>query len=120
MMNWTYNGTAFDPLLIGKNKGFIYIIHNRTNGRKYIGQKLFKFKRNKPSGWEKYTGSNVELNLDIVNGHDIEKEIIYLVETKGMMNYIELKAQILRGVLESNDWYNGFIGGKIHKRHIRK
>ena len=37
--DWLYNNEPF--LEPGENYGFVYIITNNTNGRKYIGKKFF-------------------------------------------------------------------------------
>ena len=75
-MSWTYEGGAFDEALIDKNVGFVYVIENKTNGRRYIGKKLFFFSRTKvvkgkkkrlkvPSDWLTYWSSSVELQADV-------------------------------------------------------
>jgi len=38
---------------------------------------------------------------------------------KGTMSYLELREQIDRRVLETNEYYNAFVGGKIHKSHVK-
>lgn len=130
---WTYNGIPFDETMVGDNVGFVYMIHNTKNGRKYIGKKLFKFtrtkkrkgKRNvkvkKASDWELYYGSNEELNLDVeVMGKEyFLREILVLCPSKGKCNYWEAKLQFQNKVLESDDWYNSWISCKIHKTHIK-
>lgn len=38
-----------------------------------------------------------------------------------MMNYLEMKEQITRDVLmKPSEYYNSFIGGKIHRSHVLK
>lgn len=112
--------------------GFVYLITNLTNGRKYIGCKQLFSKRKrkfgkreiaamkdkrkktyeyvvKESNWLDYTGSNKELNEDIKKGHQIKKEILIFVKTKKQLTYYEVKEQFKNSVLESGDWYNGNI-----------
>ena len=45
-MYWTYQGKDITELP-EDCVGFVYEITNTTNGRKYIGKKLAKFKRSK-------------------------------------------------------------------------
>ena len=77
-MHWTYQGKNITKLpedVIG----FVYEITNTTNGRKYIGKKLARFKRSRPplkgrknkrrfkvdSDWQDYYGSSDELTADV-------------------------------------------------------
>jgi len=46
-MDWTYKGKLVTELPEGC-EAFVYLITNLTNGRKYIGKKLAKFKKTKP------------------------------------------------------------------------
>ena len=46
-MQWTYNGKKIDDLP-EDIEGFVYLITNKTDNRKYIGKKLAKFKKTKP------------------------------------------------------------------------
>jgi hypothetical protein len=74
---WIFNGKTFTTQMIGDNVGFVYLITNKENNKKYIGKKLFKFtrtkkrknKRNvkvlKDSDWLSYYGSNEELKKDL-------------------------------------------------------
>ena len=47
MTQWTYQGKPVDEIP-DEYEGFVYLITNTTNGRKYIGKKLAKFKTSKP------------------------------------------------------------------------
>ena len=40
LMNWQYNGEVFTDVPKGM-EGFVYIITNLTNNKKYIGKKHF-------------------------------------------------------------------------------
>ena len=80
---WIYNNAELTEIP-EKAIGFVYEITNITNGKKYIGKKLFHFskliqknlKKKKvkvESNWRAYTGSNDQLNADIVENHIIKK-----------------------------------------------
>ena len=43
---WTYNNVVVDELP-ADCEGFVYLITNLTNNRKYVGKKLARFKTNK-------------------------------------------------------------------------
>jgi hypothetical protein len=122
--------------------GFVYIIENLTNGRKYIGKKLFSFskttyktiklkngtkKRKKikgkiPSDWQDYYGSSVELSNDIalLGKENFKRQILYYCRSKAECSYIEAKLQFENKVLESADYYNNIIQVRIHGSHISK
>lgn len=136
---WTWKGIEFTSEMIqyldsDKEKeytGFVYLITNTTNNRKYIGQKIFKFKKYKTvkkkkkkisveSDWKDYYGSNTELNLDVdkLGKDNFTREILYLCKNKSMMNYLEAKEIFLQGALESNLFYNSWISTRINKSTI--
>jgi len=113
--------------------GFVYCITNQINGRKYIGKKLFVFRHKqvrkgksktilKESDWKKYYGSNEHLKNDVeeFGSENFHRKILYFCKGKGEMTYIELREQMDRRVLESDEYYNGFVGGKISSTHIKK
>ena len=47
-MRWTYQGKEIEELPEDV-EGFVYLITNKTNDKKYIGKKLAKFKKNTPT-----------------------------------------------------------------------
>ena len=131
-LNWQYNGTDFTEDLIGNNYGFVYQITNLTNGKKYIGKKFFysaktkqvkgkKKKYKAASDWQTYYGSNAMLQQDVLQlGQDnFSREIIHLCKTKGECGYLEAKEQFIRGVLESDDYYNTWIMVRVRDTHIK-
>ena len=120
--------------------GFVYLITNLTNQRKYIGKKLAKFSKTSykmvtqkngtkkkkkikskvDSDWRDYYGSSIELNKDIeILGKDnFRREILFLCKSKAECSYIEAREQFARRVLETVDYYNGQISVRVHKSHI--
>jgi hypothetical protein len=69
----------------------------------------------------KYYGSNEELKLLVENDgpERFSREILRLCETKGLMSYFEAKEQFDREVLFRDEYYNQFIGVKIHASHVK-
>ena len=128
---WHYNGVEFTEDLIDKSFGFVYCITNLSNGRRYIGKKLFtksgrkqtkgKIKKVRvTSDWLDYYGSNKELQEDVVkNGADtFHREILYLCATRSECSYRETQEIFKRGVLLTENYYNSWVTCKIHKAHV--
>ncbi len=138
-MTWLYNNQPVETLP-EDCVGFVYIITNLSNERKYIGKKLAKFSKttqktvklkngNKKkkkirtkvdSDWRDYYGSSPELTKDVeLFGKDnFTREILYYCKSKSECSYIEAREQFSRRVLESKDWYNGHIQVRVHGSHI--
>jgi serine/threonine protein kinase len=134
---WSYNGEEFTSEMIEDNMGFVYIVTDKKTKMKYIGKKAFFSKVTKPplkgkkrkrrslkeSDWKTYCGSS-ETVKELVeeNGLDhFDREILYLCKSKGELNYMELREQVIRDVLlKPDEYHNAFVGGKIHRAHIKK
>jgi len=138
-MPWTYQGKTIDSLP-EDCEGFVYLITNTTNGKRYVGKKLAKFKKTRPplkgrinkrrskveSDWKDYWGSSDHLLADVAQlGEDkFTREILYICNTRGVMSYLEAREQFERRVLESDEYYNGIInvrvgGSKILKEELK-
>lgn len=128
MSVWWFENKKFKKQLIEDNIGFVYLITNIATNKKYIGKKkFFKIVRKKgkkllvDSDWASYYGSSVELQNDVKQyGKKLfERKILFLCKTKGELNYIELKEQVVNEVLLKDDYYNSYIGTRIHKNHVK-
>lgn len=138
-MTWYYQGEIIEELP-ADCEGFVYLITNLTNDRKYVGKKLAKFKKVKPplkgkknkrrskveSDWRDYWGSSDNLLADVAElGPDkFKREILYLCPSRGIMSYLEAKEQFDRRVLETDEYYNGIInvrvgGSNILREHLK-
>lgn len=128
---WLYFGEVFDTNTIKYQPvGFVYLIKNLTNGKMYVGKKLFtkskSYQKNKKrkkkrveSDWQEYTGSNEKLNQDIADGHQVEKHILHLCESKGWMSYLETKEILMRDCLLSDNYYNEWFSCKVRRSHLK-
>ena len=130
---WIYEGKPFTSDDIGDFFGYVYVITNKSTGKKYIGRKYFVQKR-KPRGgkrrvtsesdWMRYYGSCPELKLDIKEmGRDsFTREIKSLHKTLGKTNYEETRQLFLNNVLtEALDdgspmYYNSNILGRYYRK----
>ena len=127
-MNWTYKGKEITEIPEGI-EGFVYLITNLTNNRKYVGKKLARFKTTKPplkgkknkrrgykeSDWREYWGSSDRLNEDVKTlGEDkFSREILYFCRSRAEMSYIEAREQFDRRVLDTDEYYNGIINVRV-------
>ena len=133
---WLYQGKEFTSDDINDAIGFIYEIIDKTNGKKYIGKKLLTSKRklrplkgkvnrrivSKETDWQTYYGSN-ELIKKIVSEEGpnrFERHILRLCFSKGELSYREAELQFKNKVLFKEEYYNDFIGCRIHSKHVNK
>jgi hypothetical protein len=53
-------------------------------------------------------------------GHEsFTREILHLCQSKGECGYLEAKEQFIRGVMETDDYYNSWIMVRVRKSHIK-
>ena len=132
---WTYNDEPFlnTP---DEYQGFVYQITELDTGKKYIGKKFFWRPKVLPitktrkrrvhtrveSDWRDYFGSSVEVQrlVESKGLDNYKREILKLCRTKGECSYYEAKLQFENDVLLSDEYYNAFIGCKIHASHLKK
>ena len=133
-MQWTYQGKIVDEIP-KEYVGFVYLITNLTNDKKYIGKKLAQFKvtkkplkgkknkrrSTKESDWKDYWGSSDKLNEDVqtLGPQNFTREILHYCTSKGELSYLEAKEQFDRDVLLSDEYYNGIINCRIGSNAVK-
>lgn len=132
-MSWIFEEQIVeevDPIFVG----FVYIITNKLNGKKYIGKKLLQFRRTKKikgkskkvlveSDWRQYFGSNAELNEDVkeLGAENFDRTILRFCKSKGECSYWEAKCQFEFDVLlNPQEYYNSWIMVKVRRSHLSK
>lgn len=130
---WIYLERPFTGSDVGDNFGFVYLITNKSNQRRYIGRKYFwsfrtpkgkKRKVKQESDWRKYYGSCPELKEDIVKygKQNFSRTILSLHKTKGKTNYEETRQLFTNNVLteELDTGVPRYYNSNILSRYYRK
>jgi hypothetical protein len=127
-MPWKYNNQDFIEIPKGM-EGFVYLITNLTNHKKYIGKKHFWTRqkdrktgrrKTKESDWIDYWGSCDLLIEDVKElGKDkFSREILYLCPHKKSMSFYETMEQFKRDVILKEDYYNTNVEGKFFSNEV--
>ena len=125
---WIHKGKVVETLP-EDCEGFVYLITNLINDKKYVGKKLARFKVTRPplkgkknkrrsskeSDWKTYWGSSDHLNADVASlgEENFTREILHYCQSRGMLSYLEAKEQFDREVLLSDEYYNGIINVRV-------
>ena len=130
---WYFNGSPFLTQDIQDNFGFVYLITNTQNNRRYIGRKYFwsfrtpkgkKRKVKQESDWKKYYGSCPELKEDIdkLGRQNFSRTILSLHKTGGKTNFEETRQLFIHGVLTESLDTGGpaYYNSNILSRYFRK
>ena len=131
---WYYRNTSFKETP-EDYQGFVYEITELRTGKKYIGKKNFWKPKTLPknskrkrrirtrveSDWRSYFGSSGVLNqlVEEQGDQNFKRVILKLCKTKGECAYMEAKEQFENDVLLNDEYYNEFIGCKIHAKHLK-
>lgn len=137
-MTWYYKNEVYDPNEEDLSEwiGFVYIITDKSNNKKYVGKKTFWSRKTLPplkgktrkrrkiveSDWRDYYGSS-DLVKQLLQEHgqdNFYREILYFCKSKGEMGYLEAKEQFDRNVLLDDSYYNGIINCRIHRSHVKR
>ena len=128
-MTWKYNSQDFTE--VPKDmEGFVYLITNLTDNKKYIGKKHFWTRqkdrktgrrKKKESDWRDYMGSCDQLIEDVkLLGKDkFLKEILYICPHKKSMSFYETMEQFKRDVILREDYYNTNVEGKFFSSEVQ-
>lgn len=134
---WYHEKKHYDPdeEELKKWVGFVYVITDLSNDKKYIGKKLFwktrklpplkgkKRKRTKvvQSDWLDYYGSS-QIVQDLLVEHgpnNFYREIIHFCTSKGQLGYMEMFEQVISHALMDDTYYNGIIQCRINQRTVK-
>jgi hypothetical protein len=132
---WLYHDSPFEPTELDPKKiyGFVYLIENLVNGRKYVGKKLFFFKGFKTvkkkkkrilveSDWKTYYGSSnaLQKDLDELGKENFRRVILHLCTSKSECSYLEMKEQVERKAILSDEFYNDQIRVRVTRVQLTK
>jgi hypothetical protein len=131
---WLYENKPFEETP-EEYQGFVYQITELDTGKKYIGKKFFwkpkilpvtktrkrRVRTRVESDWLNYFGSSKEVQslIESKGKDNYKREILKFCKTKGECSYWEAKLQFEYDVLLRDDYYNEFIGCKIHSKHVK-
>ena len=130
---WYYNNELFE-LTPEEYQGFVYQITELHTNKKYIGKKNFwkpkilpinktrkrRVRTRVESDWKTYFSSSSQIQKLVEESGEekFKREILKLCMTKGEMAYYEAKLQFENNVLFRDDYYNEFIGCRVHSKHL--
>ena len=130
---WYYNNELFE-LTPEEYQGFVYQITELHTNKKYIGKKNFwkpkilpinktrkrRVRTRVESDWKTYFSSSSQIQKLVEESGEekFKREILKLCKTKGDMSYYEAKLQFENDVLFRDDYYNEFIGCRVHSKHL--
>jgi hypothetical protein len=129
---WIYKNETLTEIPEGYY-GFVYLITNLTNHRKYLGRKFFyasktrqvkgkKKKTKVESDWQDYYGSNKHLQEDVarLGTGAFRREILHLCKTKGTANYYEAAEIFKRDAILKEEFYNDWMHVKVSRSHVKE
>ena len=130
---WYYNNELFE-VTPEEYQGFVYQITELHTNKKYIGKKNFwkpkilpinktrkrRVRTRVESDWKTYFSSSSQIQKLVEESGEekFKREILKLCKTKGEMSYYEAKLQFENNVLFRDDYYNEFIGCRVHSKHL--
>ena len=110
--------------------GFVYLITDKTNNKKYVGEKLLFSKRKLPplkgktrkrtkiieTDWKTYYGSSETVTklLEEHGKENFHREILHFAFNKSELHYLETVEIVERKALLSDEYYNGIVNCRIH------
>lgn len=129
-MTWLYENKEFE--YTDDWYGFVYLIENTKNGKKYIGRKYLtkaatktvKGKRKKirvESDWDTYYGSSPSLRADVelFGKENFKRTILRLCKSRGECNYWEAKLIFETDAVLDGNYYNNWVSCKVQASHVK-
>jgi len=134
---WYYEDKPYEPTEeeLKEWQGFVYVITDNSNSKKYVGKKGFWSKVTRPplkgktrkrrsvieSDWKSYYGSSEQVKTMLLEHGEgnFHREILHFGKSKGELSYLEAKEQFDRCVLLDDEYYNGIINCRIHRSHVQ-
>ncbi len=126
---WIYQDVEFNPSYseLKCYEGYVYLITNTENNKKYIGKKGFHShrklagatrKKTLESDWRKYYSSSDEIKdeIKLIGKDKFKRTILKLCGYKKQMSYWETKLQWEFDVLFGDEWYNSNISSTYYKK----
>lgn len=133
-MSWLYNDQLVEDVSQLENSpfGFVYVITQKSTGKKYIGRKLLtkssrktiKGKKKKvrvESDWKTYWGSSPSLleAIEKYGKEDFKREIVKLCYSKSECSYWETKLIFETDAIISENYFNDWVSCKISGKHLK-
>jgi len=133
---WLLDGKPFEEEDIPEGKiGFVYLITNLVDNRKYIGRKIFystkrlpplkgktrKRKKITGSDWQNYYGSSDEMKELIltIGKVSFRREILHLCGSKSELSYLETKEILVRDALIKDEYINKWLTAQINGNNLK-
>lgn len=134
---WYYNNKEFTIEDLPEGAiGIVYLITDIHNGKGYVGKKTILSTRKMPplkgkvrkrtkiveTDWNDYYGSSEEVKqlVEELGKDNFRRDILHFCWNKSEMSYLELLEQVNRNVLLSDEYYNEFIGVKLHSKGLKR
>ncbi len=140
-MTWFYNNEPINEI-DSSFIGFVYLITNLVDGRKYIGKKKCFFQKTNiktitvkstglkkkkkirsliDSDWRDYYGSSEELKADVEKlGKDkFRREITRFCISLSELSYYEIREQLVTDcLLYPDQYYNSWVSARVRRAHM--
>jgi len=102
-----------EKIIIENPYGFIYITTNMINGKKYIGQKMFRIQ------WQSYLGSGAYFLRAVkkYGKENFSREIIAIAHSKEELDKLEIEFIKNHNAVDNEDYYNLVDGGGTTAGH---
>ena len=113
---WKYKDSIIESIeeMPKSSFGFIYEVTHTPTGRKYIGKKVLYFERNKKLGKRALEELRLERKTKGIGGRTPMKQKI--VKESDWKTYYGSHKEIIKEVLEGNDYINDNVLAKFYRK----